>query len=557
VLKPSVIETKRLRAMSFDIVIKNGKIIDGAGNPWYHGDIAIRDGRISKIGLLGKAHARKEIDATDLVVCPGFIDPHSHSEISIFFDSMLQSTIRQGVTTSVVGNCGDNLAPAPPEKMEELLRIFSAFAPPEVKLDSFPWNTFREYLDFMESHGCVANSAHLVGFGTVRVAGGPGFEDRAPTSAELQRMKSLVEEAMEAGAFGMSTGLVYAPQTYAKTDEIIELAKVVAEYGGLYVSHIRNEGVNVLNAVKEVIEILVKSGCIGGHIAHHKISGKPHWGTSRETLRLIEEANRMGVSLTCDQYPYNRGMTSLITALPPWVHVGGIENLLGRLQNHADRERIKRDIHAGIEGWENWIRDDGFESIYIASVKKEKWRDMQGKNLAEITRLKGRRDEWETLFGILTDEKGEAMATMESMNEEDIRRIMRGRYTMVGSDAWAVAPTGVFGYGKPHPRYYGTYPRILGKYVREERVLTLEDAIRRMTSFPAQRMGILDRGLLREGMWADVVVFDADRVMDRATFLEPHQFPEGILYVLVNGAIVVEDNKQTEKLPGRLLRRPW
>jgi len=543
--------------MSFDIVIKNGRIVDGAGNPWYHADIGIRDGRISKIGRFVKAPARKEIDAKDLVVCPGFIDPHSHSELAIFFDNTLQSTIRQGVTTSVLGNCGDNLAPAPPEKMEELSRVLSVFAPPGVKLDSFPWNTFREYLDFMESHGCVANSAHLVGFGTVRLAGGPGFEDRAPTSEELRRMQSLVAEAMEAGAFGMSTGLIYAPQAYAKTDEIIELAKVVAKYGGLYVSHIRGEGANVVNAVKEVIEIVEKSNCIGGHIAHHKISGKPYWGMSRETLRLIEEANRIGVSLTCDQYPYNRGMTSLIAALPPWVHVGGLKNLLDRLQNPEDRERIKRDSDTGIEDWENWIRNDGFESIYIASVKTEKWRSMQGKNLTEITRLKGYRDEWETLFEILTDEKGEAMATMESMNEEDIRRIMRGRYTMVGSDAWAVAPTGVFGYGKPHPRYYGTYPRILGKYVREERVLTLEDAIRRMTSFPAQRMGILDRGLLREGVWADVVVFDPDRVMDRATFLEPHQFPEGILYVLVNGEIVVEENKQTEKLPGKLLRRPW
>jgi N-acyl-D-amino-acid deacylase len=361
---------------------------------------------------------------------------------------------------------------------------------------------------------------------------------------------------MEAGAFGMSTGLIYAPQAYARTDEIIELAKVVAEYGGLYVSHIRNEGANVVNAVKEVIEIVETSNCIGGHIAHHKISGKLYWGTSRETLRLIEEANERGMSLTCDQYPYNRGMTSLITALPPWVHVGGIESLLERLRKSEYRERIKRDCDVGIEGWENWIRDDGFESIYIASVKTEKWRPMEGKSLTDITQLKGYRDEWETLFEILIDEKGEATATMESMNEEDIRRIMRGRYTMVGSDAWAVAPTGVFGYGKPHPRYYGTYPRILGKYVREERVLTLEDAIRRMTSFPAQRMGILDRGLLRKGMWADVVVFDPDRVMDRATFLEPHQFPEGILYVLVNGEIVVEENQQTEKLPGKLLRRP-
>ena len=541
--------------MIFDIVIENGKIIDGAGNPWYRADIGIKDGRICKIRRSEKANANKEIDATDLVVCPGFIDPHSHSDVAIFFDNTLPSTIRQGITTSVVGNCGDNLAPVPPKKMEEFLRLFAIFAPPGVEIGSLPWNTFSEYLDYMENHGCVANSAHLVGFGTIRVAGGPGFEDRAPTTEELERMKSFVAEAMEAGAFGMSTGLIYTPQLYAKTEEIIELARVVGKHGGLYFSHIRGEGANVVNAVREVIEIIEKSNCIGGHIAHHKISGKPYWGRSKETLRLMEEANARGVSLTCDQYPYNRGMTSLITVLPPWVHLGGFEKLLERLRNPEDRDRIKKDITEGIEGWENWIKDGGFECIYIASVKTEKWRNMEGRNLTEITQLKEKADEWQTLFDILIDEKGEVAITIESMGEDDICRIMTGRYTMVGTDAWGVAPTGVFGYGKPHPRYYGTYPRILGKYVREEGLLTLEDAIRRMTSFPAQRMGILDRGLLREGMWADIVVFDPDKVIDKATFSEPHQFPEGILHVLVNGESVVENERQTEKLPGKTLRR--
>jgi len=542
--------------MSFDIVIKNGKVIDGAGNPWYRADIGIKDGKISKIGRLEEANANKETDAVGLVVCPGFIDVHSHSDGAVFFDNTLQSTIHQGITTSVLGNCGDNLAPVPPEKMEEFLRLFAMSAPPGVEIDSIPWNAFSEYLDYMERRGCVANSAHLVGFGTIRIAGGPGFEDRAPTTEELECMKSLVAEAMEAGAFGISTGLIYAPQVYAKTEEIIELAKVVAKYGGLYSSHIRGEGVNVVNAVKEFIEIVEKSGCVGGQGSHHKIAGRSYWGSSKETLRLMEEANARGVNVTCDQYPYNRGMTSLATVLPPWVHLGGYERLLERLQNPEDHARIKKDTTEGIEGWESPIKDGGFECIYIASVKTEKWQDIEGKNLTEITRLKGKADEWETLFDILIDEKGEVTMTIETMGEDDIRRIMTGRYTMVGTDASGVAPTGVFGYGKPHPRYYGTYPRVLGKYVREERLLTLEDAIRRMTSFPAQRMGLLDRGLLREGMWADIVVFDPDRVIDKATFLEPHQFPEGIVHVLVNGEIVVENEKQTEKLPGRILRRP-
>ncbi|UCE55491.1 MAG: D-aminoacylase [Desulfobacterales bacterium] len=543
--------------MGFDTIIQNGNIIDGTGNPWYRADIGINSGKISKIGALKRGDAKEKIDASDLVVCPGFIDMHSHSDAAIYFDNTLPSTIRQGITTSLVGNCGDNLAPIPPEKKEEYLKLYAVFAPPGVSFLSIPWNTFGEYLDYMEQHRCVANSAHLVGFGTVRVAGGPGFEDRPPTDEEIKCMQSFVTEAMENGAFGISTGLIYAPQAYAKTDEIIALAKIVAKCGGIYCSHIRGEGATVVEAVNEVIEITEKSGCTGGHIAHHKVAGKSYWGKSRETLRLMQDANARGTSITCDQYPYNRGMTSLITLLPPWVHEGGLEKLIKRLKNSDDRIRIKKDVQRGIEGWENWIKDGGFDCIYIASVKTEKWRAVEGKNLSEITRLKGKADEWETLFDLLIDENGEVSMTVELMNEEDIRRIMTGRYTMIGTDAWGVNPSGILRHGKPHPRYYGTYPRILGKYVREEGVLTLENAIRKMTSFPAQRLGLLDRSLLKEGMWADVVVFDPDTVMDKATYLDPHQFPEGILHVLVNGQIVVANGKQTGRLPGKVLRRPW
>ena len=543
--------------MRYDIVIKNGKILDGTGNPWFRGDIGIKDGEIAKIGDLNKADTNKTIDARDHMICPGFIDMHSHSDAAIYFDNTLPSTIRQGITTSLVGNCGDNLAPIPPEKKEEYLKLYAVFAPPGVSFQSIPWNTFGEYLDYMEKHGCVANSAHLVGFGTVRVAGGPGFEDRPPTDEEIKSMQSFVTEAMENGAFGISTGLIYAPQSYAKTDEIIELAKVVAKYGGIYCSHIRGEGATVVDAVNEVIEITEKSGCTGGHIAHHKVAGKSYWGKSSETLRLMQEANARGIGITCDQYPYNRGMTSLITLLPPWVHEGGLEKLIERLKNSDDRIHIKKDVQQGIEGWENWIKDAGFDSIYIASVKTEKWRDMEGKHLSEIARLKEKTDEWETLFDLLIDENGEVSMTVELMDEEDIRRIMTGRYTMIGTDAWGVNPSGILRHGKPHPRYYGTYPRILGKYVREEGVLTLENAIRKMTSFPAQRLGLLDRGLLKEGLWADVVIFDPETVIDKATYLDPHQFPEGILHVLVNGQIVVANGQQTGRLPGKVLRRPW
>jgi N-acyl-D-amino-acid deacylase len=540
--------------MSFDVIIKNGKIIDGTGNPYYRGDIGIRGGRIVEIGFLKNEQAEEIIDAAGLTVCPGFIDMHSHSDAAIYFDNTLPSTIHQGITTSLLGNCGDNLAPLTPETRQEYLKLYGVFAPPDLSFDAVPWNTFGEYLDFMETHACAANAAHLVGFGTVRVAGGPAFEDRAPTANETIRTQSFVREAMQAGAFGMSTGLIYAPQAYAQTAEIISLAKVVAEYKGLYCSHIRGEGATVVDAVKEAIEITENSGCRGGHIAHHKVAGKAYWGKSRDTLQLMEDANARALSITCDQYPYNRGMTSLITLLPPWVHAGGLESLIARLKDPDCRIRITEDVKQGIPGWENWIKDAGFGAIYIASVKTEKWRSVEGRSISEITRAKGKIDEWETLFELLADESGEVTMTIELMDEADIRRIMAARYTMIGTDAWGVNPSGVLGHGKPHPRYYGTYPRILGKYVRDEGVLLLEDAVRKMTSFPAQRLGLPDRGLLKPDMWADIVIFDAEHVIDKATYLDPHQFPQGILHVLVNGQIVVKDEQQTDALPGKVLR---
>lgn len=540
--------------MSFDVIIKNGKIIDGTGNPYYRDDIGIRSGRIVEIGFLKNEQAEEIIDAAGLTVCPGFIDMHSHSDAAIYFDNTLPSTIHQGITTSLLGNCGDNLAPLAPETRHEYLKLYGVFAPPDLSFDAVPWNTFGEYLDFMETHACASNAAHLVGFGTVRVAGGPVFEDRAPTANETMCMQSFVREAMQAGAFGMSTGLIYAPQAYAQTAEIISLAKVVAEYKGLYCSHIRGEGATVVDAVKEVIEITEKSGCRGGHIAHHKVAGNAYWGKSRDTLKLMEDANARSLSITCDQYPYNRGMTSLITLLPPWVHAGGLESLIARLKDPDCRIRITEDVKQGIPGWENWIKDAGFEAIYIASVKTGKWRSVEGRSISEITRAKGKIDEWETLFELLADESGEVTMTIELMDEADIRRILAARYTMIGTDAWGVNPSGVLGHGKPHPRYYGTYPRILGKYVRDEGVLLLEDAVRKMTSFPAQRLGLPDRGLLKPGMWADIVIFDAEHVIDKATYLDPHQFPQGILHVLVNGQIVVKDEQQTDALPGKVLR---
>ena len=539
--------------MNYDILIKNGKIIDGAGNPWYFGDVAIKNGKIAKVGARMEGNAPKIINADGLVVCPGFIDVHSHTDYVLILGSRatrVESFIRQGITTCVIGMCELGLAPFPSRKKEEMKKQIIKITGLSGGID-IPWSTYEEYLQYLEKNKCAINLIGFVNYGNIRIAGGAGFTNREPTLDELKQMKEYISEAMEAGAFGMSTGLIYAPQIYAKTGELIELAKIVAKYNGLYFSHIRGEGKNVINAIKELIEIVKKSGCLGGHIAHHKIAGKIYWGKSKETLKLIEEANNQGLSITCDQYPYTRGMCNLSTALPPWVREGDDEEKRNRLLNSKHKEQIKKDILEDLGNWENFVHDDGFEGIYIASAPTEKWQDIQGRCISEITKLKGKRDDWETFFELLLDDP---QATTASQGEEDIRRIMTSPYQMIGTDG--VGVPNIPAMGTFHPRFYGTYPRILGKYVREEKVLTLEDAIRRMTSFPGQRLGLKDRGLLMENMWADIVIFDPVKVIDNATFENPHQFPEGILHVIVNGIIVVENNKQNRQRPGKVLRSP-
>ncbi len=538
--------------MSYDIIIKNGKIVDGAGNPWYYADIGIKDGIIEKIRPKLKETAAKEIDAKGLMVCPGFIDMHTHTDFLLAIYTRMDSAMRQGITTSVVGMCGESMAPIPHEKLDEFKKLFSSLTPMGGDL-KITWNTYKEYLEEMDKLRIPGNIVPVVGFAPIRIAGGPGYENRDPTPQEIEKMKSYVKEAMEAGAFGLSTGLIYAPQVFAKTEEIIELAKVVAEYNGLYFSHIRGEGKNLISSVKEVIEIVEKSGCVGGQIAHHKVAGKAYWGASKETVRLMEEANARGINITCDQYPYNRGQSGLMTSLPPWAREGGKEKIRERLNNPEDRERIKKDILNPSDEWENWIETSGFDHIYITFFKNKEWKDVEGRSISEITKIKGKANDFETYFEILINENADVNITIESMGEEDIRRIMTSRYQMIGTDATASPQLPDFKIF--HPRTFGTYPRLLGKYVREEKLLTMEDAIRKMTSFPAQRLGLRDRGLIREGNSADIVIFNSDTIIDNTDFMQPHQFPDGLLHVIINGVIVVENEKQRRKYPGKVIRR--
>ncbi len=539
--------------MSFDIVIKNGRIINGAGNPWFYGEIGIKDGKIARIRPKINEDAKKVIDASGMIVCPGFIDIHSHTDYILPVSRSQESTLCQGVTTAVVGMCGSGMAPIPEGKEDEFKKRMSTLDPVLEQFE-YPYHTFKEYLDYNERKRNPANLIFLVGYENLRWAGGQGGEDRSATHEELQKMKGYLREAMEAGAFGMSTGLIYAPQVFVTTIEIIELAKVVAEYNGLYFSHIRGEGETVIKAVKEVIEIVEKSGCAGGQIAHHKVSGEKFWGRSKDTIRLIEEANERGLSITCDQYPYNRGMSDLATALPPWARKGSHDDILERIKDPEIQERIKNDVEKGIEGWENWIRDEGMKNLYIATVNSDKWKDVVGKNLTEITQIKGKSDDWETYFQLLIDNELGVMITIESMGEEDIRRIMTSRYQMVGTDGFGFPAS--FSAGAYHPRCFGTYPRVLGKYVREEKIMTLEQAIRKMTSFPAQRLRLQDRGLVLEGNWADIVIFNPDKIIDKGTYEQPYQLPEGIPHVIVNGVIVVQNGKKNKKSPGIVIRCP-
>ena len=539
--------------MEFEIIIKNGRIIDGTGNPWYSNEIGIKDGKIAEISPKIKNDAKKVINASELIISPGFIDIHSHTDWILPGSRGQESTLYQGITTAVVGMCGEGMAPIPEGKEEDFLKLISKIDPILTQFE-FPYHTFTEYLNYNEKKRNSANLVFFIGYGNLQWAAGQGGENRPANPEELQIMRTYLREAMEAGAFGMSTGLIYAPQVFAKTEEIIELAKVVAEYDGLYFSHIRGEGATVLNAVREVIEIVEKSGCVGGQIAHHKISGKPYWGTSKDTLRLIEEANDRGISIMCDQYPYSRGMSTLMTALPPWVREGKNKDILDRIKKPEIQKQIRKELTEGIEGFENWIRDEGFQNMYISTVTHDNWKNIISKNITEITKIKGYSDDFDTFFSLLIDNELSVMTTIQSMGEEDIRRIMTSRYHMIGTDGSGVPAS--FRAGAFHPRFFGTYPRILGKYVRDEKILTLEQAIRKMTSLPAQRLGLQDRGLIREGNWADMVIFDPDKVIDKATYEQPYQLSEGIPYVIVNGVIVVENGKKNRKSPGRVIRRP-
>ena len=530
----------------YSIIIKGGKIVDGTGNPWFYGDIGIKNGKISKIGRL-HSEAEKVIDAEGCIISPGFIDMHSHSDLTPLINPYMESKVRQGVTTEVIGNCGFSAAPLNDRLREQILETSPMLKEADARLE---WSSTAEYMEVIERNGVSLNLAPLVGHGTLR-AFVMGYEKRRPTSMELEQMKRLLAESLEQGAFGMSTGLIYPPSCYAETEEIIELCKVVAKYGGIYASHIRGEEHRLLDSVKEAIEIGEKAK-VPVEISHHKAAGRENWGKVKETLRMIEEARGLGVEVTCDVYPYTAGSFGLDSILPPYAHEGGVKKMLEKLKDPESRRKLRNDMVKGVGKWRSVASIIGWENIMISYCKGHP--EYEGKMISELAGQKSV-DPFDFVFDLIIEEKSSTSVVLFSMSEDDMRRVLKSPFSMIGSDSSARAAYGILAAGKPHPRAYGTFPRVLGRYVREEKVLTLQDAIRKMTSFPAQKLGLKDRGLIKEGMWADITIFNPRKITDKATFTAPHQYPEGIKYVIINGKIVIEKGEHTKEKPGKVLRR--
>jgi N-acyl-D-amino-acid deacylase len=532
----------RKQGPAYDLVIINGRVLDGSGAEPVEADVAVTGDTIAHVGSIEpamRAQARRVIDARGLVVSPGFIDIHTHSDYCLLVDGTAQSKIRQGVTTEILGEA-DSAGPVQGRAR--------ASAPYGLQVD---WRTLGEYFKRLESGGVSVNVGSFVGATQVRRCV-LGEESREPTHAEMDEMKRLVTEAMQDGALGLSVALLVPPNTYHTTSQLIELASAVEPFGGIYLTHIRSEGEGIETAIGEALEVAEKAR-VPVEVLHLKIADHRLWGRMNEVCDLIEQARSRSIKASADLYPYIAGQNNLVALVPPWAMEGGREKMLTRLRNPAERRRIERDLYAGIPGWYNhYLAMKSWDGCMVASVGTEANKQYEGKSIAEIARLSGRRPA-DAVFDLLIDEKGSVPAVYFLMSEEDLRHAMRRPWVSIGSDGSALRPDGPLGSGKPHPRSYGTFPRVLGRYVREEQVLTLPKAIRKMTSLNAEKLGIEDRGLLRAGKKADITVFDPDRVADRATFENPHQYPVGIEYVIVNGVPVIEKEQHLGTRPGRIL----
>ena len=525
------------------MLIKNGLIADGSGKKVFKGAVEITGDKISNIGDFNQEGYDMVIDAQGNIIAPGFIDTHSHSDLRILLDPYVEPKVRQGITTEILGQDGISMAPLPIKYINTWRKNIAGL---EGDSDAIDWTykTTDGYLNQISKGGVGPNVAYLVPHGNIRMEA-MGFEDRKPTAQELQHMKEITRREMKAGAFGLSSGLVYMPCTFSTTSEIVELCKIVADYDGIFVVHQRNESEEIISALEEVLEIGRRSG-VKVHFSHFKVCGKRNWDKVSKMIELLEEAKSEGIRVSFDQYPYTAGSTMLALVLPPWVHNGGTEMLLERLADLNLRKKMVRDMVEGILGWESIIKDSGPERVFISSVETKKNRDFIGKNLIEIGEM-SKKNPYDAVFDLLIEEKNAIGMIIFSGTEENVVSFMKRPEQNVCTD-------GLLG-GKPHPRVYGAFTRVLGKYVRQENILGIEEAIRKMTSKPAATFGIQNRGALLTGYFADVVILNPDTIIDKATFEEPIQYSEGIEMVIINGKVILEQGNHTKEISGKVLRK--
>jgi N-acyl-D-amino-acid deacylase len=524
----------------YDLLIVNGRVIAGSGNPWFWGDLAIVGDKIVKIGQLSKEKAKRVIDANGCFVAPGFIDGHSHSDLHIFIEPRAHPKILQGITTENVGMDGMSVAPIEEKDVAGWRKHLSGLAG-NPKID-WNWRSFSEYFDAIDALPPSINITSYVGLGTIRLKV-MDMSDREATSDEIDLMKRIAAQAMEEGARGISTGLIYAPSQYQSLDEMIEIAKVVRQYDGIFDVHMRSESDRMIEAMEEVLEIGRRSG-ISVLITHFKVRGQKNWGGSERALGILDKARQEGIDVTIAQYPYIAGSTMLHAVIPPWYHTKGPDNLVKMLRE--ERESIKRDIRERMD-WENFSAQVGWQNIFVSSVEGDANKPYEGKRITEIASLKGLGDPTDAAFDLLVEEDLAVGMIAFAMHEDDVKRIMKHPTVSFITD-------GLLGGSKPHPRVYGTYPRILGRYVRDQGVLSFEEAVRKMTSLPAEKLRLRTKGMLAEDYDADITIFNPDTVIDNASFENPREFPSGINWVIVNGQVVVENGKHTGATPGRTIR---
>ncbi len=531
----------------FDVLIKGGTVYDGTGAQGRVADVAIRGDRIVGVGNFENAHAKRLVDAHTLAVAPGFINMLSWSNESLIQDGRSQSEIRQGVTTEIMGE-GESMGPLNQQIREYVLRQQT-----DIKYD-ITWRTLAEYLHYLEKRGVSCNVASFIGATTIR-ENVIGFEDKQPTAEQLDQMRELVRKEMEAGALGIGTSLIYPPAFYAKTEELIELCKVAAKYQGKYISHIRSEGNQLLAALEELIRISREAG-IPAEVYHIKSAGKKNWPLLDQMLARIEAAQKEGLKITADMYTYTASGTGLDACLPPWTEDGGYPALFERLRDRATREKIASEVRVDSPAWENIYLSAGSpDKILLVGFKSEQLKPLTGKSLAEVAKAQGK-DPIETIMDLIEKDQSRIGAIYFEMSEDNLRKEVMKPWISFGSDEASQAPEGVFLKSNPHPRAYGNFARVLGKYVREEKLLPLREAVRRLSGLPATNLGLDHRGFIKEGMFADVVVFDPATIADRATFAQPHQYAIGVRDVFVNGVQVLSDGEHTGAKPGRALSGP-